>query len=75
MTSPYVLGYAPRELDRYRYMAESVRSMMPSTREAGISEIEAGEIDTLEDRLRDETVSGGGVLVGWPVVCACSRSQ
>ena len=57
----------------YRYVAESMRSMLPRAEEAGLIDFEAADIDDLEKELREEVVRGGGVLVAWPVVSAWCR--
>ncbi len=57
----------------YGYMAESMRSMLPVALANDIQGFTEAEIDTLETRLRDEVVSTGGVLVGWPIVSAWCR--
>jgi ubiquinone/menaquinone biosynthesis C-methylase UbiE len=54
----------------YRYVAESVRSMLALAVEWGFDDFESADVDTLEDELRDEVVASGGVLVAWPVVSA-----
>ena len=57
----------------YRYMAESIGSMLPMAASHQIGGFDAGEVARLEDRLRDDVVSNEGVLVCWPVVSACCR--
>ena len=76
----YVLGRSARELDRldlqgiiYRYMAESVRSMLPMADSHEIGGFSPESVEQLEANLRDELVESGGVLVCWPVVSAWCR--
>jgi hypothetical protein len=57
----------------YRYMAESVRSMLPVAEENGIDGFTSESVGTLESTLRDEVVAAGGVLVCWPIVSAWCR--
>lgn len=57
----------------YRYMAESVRSMLPMADAHGIGGFDAESAASLEGTLRDEVVSNNGVLVCWPVVSAWCR--
>jgi ubiquinone/menaquinone biosynthesis C-methylase UbiE len=57
----------------YRYMAESVRSMLPMADSHGIAGFGADEAQRLEVDLRDDVVTSDGVLVCWPVVSACCR--
>lgn len=57
----------------YRYLAESVRSMLPLATELGLEGFDEDTVDGLEDALRAEVVASGGVLVNWPVVAAWSR--
>ena len=59
----------------YRYMAESVRSMLPMADSHEITGFSAEKVATLEAQLRDEVVSSGGVLVCWPVVSAWCRKE
>ncbi len=59
----------------YRYMAESVRSMLPMAEAHGISGFCPQSVDTLEARLRDDVVSCQGVLVCWPVVSAWCQKR
>lgn len=59
----------------YRYMAESVRSMLPMADAHGIDSFDEDGAVSLEDTLRNEVVSNDGVLVCWPVVSAWCRKQ
>ena len=61
------------ETPLYRYMAESVRSMLPTAAQLGIRGFGEADVDALADELRTEVVAGGGVLVCWPVVAAWCR--
>lgn len=58
----------------YDYIQESVTSMLPRARELGVEGFDEASVATLADDLRAETVASGGVLVGWPVVAAWSRT-
>ena len=51
----------------YRYVAESVRSMLPEARRLGLGGYDDRDVDALADRLRDEAVALGSALVVWPV--------
>jgi ubiquinone/menaquinone biosynthesis C-methylase UbiE len=51
----------------YRYVAESVRSMLPEARRLGLAGYDDRDADALADRLRDEAVALGSALVVWPV--------
>lgn len=57
----------------YRYVAESVRSMLPAARRLDVAGHDADSARDLEERLRAEVVTSGGVLVAWPVVTAWCR--
>jgi ubiquinone/menaquinone biosynthesis C-methylase UbiE len=57
----------------YRYVAESVRSMLPEAARLGIPTFDEEAADDLEDRLRVDVMRSGGVLVVWPVVCGWAR--
>jgi ubiquinone/menaquinone biosynthesis C-methylase UbiE len=52
----------------YRYMAESLRSMMSMGERLGEMPFSVDELDGLAERLRDEAMAGGGVLTSPPVV-------
>jgi ubiquinone/menaquinone biosynthesis C-methylase UbiE len=54
----------------YKYMAESIRSMLPMAAQREIDGFTVEEVDTLEARLRGDVVSNDGVIVAWPVVTA-----
>jgi ubiquinone/menaquinone biosynthesis C-methylase UbiE len=57
----------------YRYVAESVRSMMPLAERLGIDRFTPAEVDALEHQLKDEVVGLGGVLTSPMVVSAWCR--
>ena len=57
----------------YRYVAESLRSMVPEARRHGIGRYASEDAERVEVALRDATVAVDGVLVVWPVVAAWSR--
>lgn len=57
----------------YRYVAESVASMLPAARRLGIDGFDEVLARALADRLRAEVAESGGVLMNWPVVAAWSR--
>ncbi|HKW96470.1 MAG TPA: class I SAM-dependent methyltransferase [Bryobacteraceae bacterium] len=57
----------------YRYIAESVRSMLPLARSLGIDKFSASEIDNLEEQLRKETTVSNGVLTSPVLVSAHCR--
>jgi ubiquinone/menaquinone biosynthesis C-methylase UbiE len=57
----------------YRYMAESVRSMLAMADRHGIDGFSPETVERLEASLRNEVVAGGGTLMCWPVVSAWCR--
>ena len=57
----------------YRYMVESLRSMLPLAESFGVASFTAAEVDDLERRLREEVVTSGGVLVSPLLVGAWCR--
>lgn len=59
----------------YRYMAESLRSVLPLAEQFGVVTLEHDAVDELEDTLREEVVAGGGVLVSPMVVGAWCRAD
>ena len=56
----------------YRYMRESVASMLPLAEELGVEGFTPADVADLEDALRREVTASGGVLLNWPVVAAWS---
>jgi SAM-dependent methyltransferase len=59
----------------YRYMVESARSMQPAAARLGVAPLAEEDLATLESRLRDEVVSGGGVLTSPLIVSAWCRTR
>ena len=57
----------------YRYITDSVRSMLPVARRFGVEWLSSGDVDVLERRLRDEVTASSGVLTSPPVVGAWCR--
>lgn len=57
----------------YRYMAESMRSMLPMAEKNGIDGFSAERVDNIEASLRNEVLANDGVLMCWPVVSAWCR--
>ncbi len=56
----------------YRYMADSLRSVLPFAKTLGIADGDSREIDDLEARLRAEVVTSDGALVSPPIIAAWS---
>ncbi len=46
----------------YDYAAETLRSLLPLTLKLGLATAEEVDIDTLAERLREETVASGGIV-------------
>jgi ubiquinone/menaquinone biosynthesis C-methylase UbiE len=57
----------------YRYMVESLRSMLPHGEHLGVATFSHAELDTLEERLRQEVVAARAVLTSPVVVGAWCR--
>lgn len=57
----------------YRYMVESLRSMLPLAERCGIARPTPEEMEVLERQLRTEVTASGGVLVSPLVVAAWCR--
>ena len=57
----------------YNYVTETLRSMLPLVLKFGIATAEEVDIDTLAERLREETVGGGGVVKLPDLVSAWTR--
>jgi ubiquinone/menaquinone biosynthesis C-methylase UbiE len=58
----------------YRYMTESLRSMLPLAERFGIATLTAADVDGLERQLREEVTSAGGVLTSPLLVGAWCRA-
>jgi SAM-dependent methyltransferase len=57
----------------YEYVAETLRSLLPSAEQYGIVTPAEVQIDTLAQRMRQEAISQGSVLVGCPVIGAWTK--
>ena len=51
------------EMPGYEYTAQTVRSLLPMIERLGVATAQEVDIETLADRLRDEVVAGGGVMI------------
>jgi hypothetical protein len=58
------------EWDGYEHAAETLRSLLPLVLKLGIATEQEVEIDTLAERLRQETVAAGSVVKAPEVVSA-----
>jgi ubiquinone/menaquinone biosynthesis C-methylase UbiE len=64
----------------YEYLAETVRSVLPLAEKLGVTTATALDVDTLADRMREETVAKGALLrmpeliAGWTRVAASRAS-
>jgi hypothetical protein len=59
----------------YEWLAETVRSLLPRMEALGIVTAAEMDIDTLEDRLRQEAVAARGAVVGPAIIGAFARRQ
>ena len=57
----------------YKWVAETVRSLLPRMEELGLTTAAAIDIDTLEDRLRQEALDTRGFAVGGLMIGAFAR--
>lgn len=57
----------------YRYVADSVLSMLPEAKRSGVGGFDEARVATLEARLREEVTSMNGSLLVWPAVSAFTR--
>ncbi|UCG89251.1 MAG: hypothetical protein JSW71_12210, partial [Gemmatimonadota bacterium] len=57
----------------YRYMADSLRSMLPLARQLGVARLSLEDVDVLEKELAHEVTASGGVLTSPLVVGAWCR--
>jgi hypothetical protein len=67
-----VVGGGP-DWDGYDYFAKTLRSMLPLVLKFGTTTVEEVDIDTLAERLREETVGSGGVVKLPDLVSAWTR--
>jgi SAM-dependent methyltransferase len=67
-----IVGGGP-DFAGYSYLAGVIRSILPLMETFGIATAEEVDIDTLTDRLREETVAGGGVVALQMIVGAVAR--
>jgi ubiquinone/menaquinone biosynthesis C-methylase UbiE len=61
--------------DFYEWLAGTVRSLMPMIEKTGIATKEEVGVDTLANRLREDVVTGGGVIYSPVYVGACPASR
>lgn len=59
----------------YAYLASLVHTLLPSILEYGIATEGQVQIDTLAERLREETVSRGAVVTTWSFISAWTRAH
>ncbi len=59
----------------YRYIADSLRSMLPLAERFGIAALSLDDVEELERQLREEVTAAGGVLTSPIVVGASCRVQ
>jgi ubiquinone/menaquinone biosynthesis C-methylase UbiE len=57
----------------YVVIAEVIRSLLPLIEKLGLATAAEVDVDTLADRIRDEVVAGGGVIVSPTLVGAWAR--
>ena len=57
----------------YEYVAETVRSLLPSLHEHGIASPDEVQIETLAERMEQEAVALHSILIGVPVISAWTR--
>lgn len=59
----------------YEYITQVTRTLLPMMEKLGVAQAEEVQIDTLAQRLRDEVVATGGVIVAPPLVGAWARKS
>ncbi len=57
----------------YGYIASMLRTLLPLIEKFGVATAEEIDIDTFEERLRDEVVSRGGVVSTWSFITAWAK--
>jgi hypothetical protein len=77
LPDPQMLGMSRIETGAdspaYVYMRETMRSLMPLAERTGVATREQVGIDTLADRLREQTVAAGAVLHLPELIAAWAR--
>jgi ubiquinone/menaquinone biosynthesis C-methylase UbiE len=63
------------DMSGYEYTAHTVRSLLPMMERLGVATAQEVEIETLADRLRDEVVAGGGVMISPAMIGAWTRKN
>jgi SAM-dependent methyltransferase len=61
------------DMPGYEYTAQTVRSLLPMMESLGVATAQEVDIETLADRLRDEVVAGGGVIISPAMIGAWTR--
>lgn len=72
-TSLHAMVVGGRGHPYYRYIAESVGSMLPMADRLGVPGFDHAGAEALASDLEAEVVTSGGVLIAWPVVTAWCR--
>ncbi len=57
----------------YGYIASMLRTLLPLIEKFGVATAEEVDIDTFEERFREEVVSRGGVVSTWSFITAWAR--
>lgn len=57
----------------YVYLGQTMRSVMPLAERTGVATREQVDVDTLADRLREQTVAAGAVLHLPELIAAWTR--
>jgi SAM-dependent methyltransferase len=73
LTADTLIGGGP-DFAGYTYLAGVVRSILPLTERFGIATASEVDVDTLAERLREQAVAGGGVILLQMTVGAASRT-
>jgi hypothetical protein len=60
-------------MDHIHFEVDPVRTMLPHVEQLGLATATEVDIDTYVDRVRDELIANGGVIVGRAEVGAWSR--
>jgi SAM-dependent methyltransferase len=61
------------EMPGYEWTAQTVRSLLPMMERLGVATAQEVDIETLADRLRDEVVTGDGVIISPAMIGAWTR--
>jgi len=67
-----IIGGGP-DVPGYEYATQVIRTILPIAEQFGITTAEEVELDTLTDRIRDEVIANGGVVISPSMIGALAN--